>query len=95
MFKFGCYILNVCKWLDKEWPAVKSPRAIIDKDGGITPCFDGQPIAKVNDGYGKAIKTLRLLWFDGDLYRKLKVDKITLMLDNELALVKTGKGEHI
>lgn len=64
MMNFDCYCLDECRWSDKDCPLKSFPRAIIENDGLIIPCFNGKPIAKVGDERRDIIKNLKLLWND-------------------------------
>jgi len=46
--RHDCFFMDECRWSDKECPAVKLTRAIVDKDNKIKPCFHGEVIAKVD-----------------------------------------------
>jgi len=57
----SCFV-NECMWLDSKCPATCLTRAIIEKDGTISPCLNGGKIGRVGDGFGKLKRNIVKRW---------------------------------
>ncbi len=62
-FESDGYFLDECRWSKEDCPAIRFQRAIIEDKDLILPCFNGKPIATLDDVRKVIVNNLRLLMY--------------------------------